>query len=220
EIGSLVARILNIDYVDRLVLSEASKRIGATVAALAEKEARITPFRQRLGRVLQNALERSAMAGTGGDPFFHSAMDAMILRPYPEAPPEPVTQASDVDERRFVETLAQVIKDLARDGNMVIVGRASNAILKDWPNAVHVGTTASDEFCIKIVARREGFDETKARQFVVEQQKAQVAHYRHHYKVDLADRALYHLIMNTERVDFETAARVVAQAATILTQQA
>ncbi|MBI2935334.1 MAG: cytidylate kinase family protein, partial [Chloroflexi bacterium] len=54
EIGSLVARILNIDYVDRLVLSEASKRIGATVAALAEKEARITPFRQRLGRVLQN----------------------------------------------------------------------------------------------------------------------------------------------------------------------
>ncbi|MDE2968988.1 MAG: cytidylate kinase family protein, partial [Chloroflexota bacterium] len=38
EVGMEVARILEIDYVDRVLLAEAAKRVGAPVAALEEKE--------------------------------------------------------------------------------------------------------------------------------------------------------------------------------------
>jgi len=38
EIGVAAARLLNADYVGRLVLAEAAKRMGSTVTALTEKE--------------------------------------------------------------------------------------------------------------------------------------------------------------------------------------
>ena len=40
EIGAEVARSLGIDYVDRMILAEAAKKIGTTVAAVAERTER------------------------------------------------------------------------------------------------------------------------------------------------------------------------------------
>ena len=70
EIGAEVARRLGFDYVDRLILAEAAKRLGATVEALAEMEQRVLSCGERIARFLQTLLERSAAAGTGGDPYF------------------------------------------------------------------------------------------------------------------------------------------------------
>ena len=70
DIGQTVAQTLNIDYVDRLVFAEAAKLVGSPVGVLVEKEQRVVRFRDRLARFLQTMLERSAVSGVGGEPYF------------------------------------------------------------------------------------------------------------------------------------------------------
>ena len=44
EVGQLVAQELSLNYVDRLVLAQAAKRVPAPVGALLDKEQRIDRF--------------------------------------------------------------------------------------------------------------------------------------------------------------------------------
>ena len=82
EIGLEVSNKLNIDYVDRLILAEAAKRIGATVQAVVRKEQKLPRTRDRIGRFAQNLLERSAMSGAGGEPYFGPGIEVLLSRDY------------------------------------------------------------------------------------------------------------------------------------------
>ena len=59
-IGHMVAEKLEIDFVDRLVLTEAAKLVRAPVGALIDKEQRTVRFRDRLNSFIQAMLESSA----------------------------------------------------------------------------------------------------------------------------------------------------------------
>ena len=100
ELAPEVASRLGIDYVDRNILAEAGKRVGATVEALEEKEQSIPGLGARIGHLFQRALEHSAYSGAGGDPFFGLGMDALLTAPYPEESQEPVVR-SDLDLTRL-----------------------------------------------------------------------------------------------------------------------
>ena len=152
EVGLEVAHHLHADYVDRLILAEAAKRIGATVQAVAGKESEVTRRRDRLGRFFQNVLERSAMSGAGGEPYFGPGVDVLLSRDYYSEDEEPITLAHEVDDKKYIEVTTTVIKDLAHEGNVVIVGRAGNLILKGEPGVLHVGTVAPMETAGEIVA--------------------------------------------------------------------
>ena len=70
SIGQLVAQSLEINFYDRLVFTQAARLIGSPVGAVIAKEQRVDRFRDRLGRFLQTMLERSAMSGVSGEPYF------------------------------------------------------------------------------------------------------------------------------------------------------
>lgn len=216
EIGPIVAQILGVDYVDRLVLAEAGRRVGASVAALAEKEQRVTPFRQRVARLLQAALERSAATGSAGDPFFQPSVDALMLSPYPETTrTEPITQAQELDDRRFVEVVGEVVKDLAADNNVVILGRASNLVLKGWPGSLHVCTVAPVAYCVETMMRREGVTREVAEKLVAEQERGRTSYFRRFYKAEPLDPLNYHLIINVADFGTDAAARMIVEASNL-----
>jgi cytidylate kinase len=64
ETEQLVARNLNINYVDRLVFAQAAKLVRTPVGALIDKEQRVDRFRDRLARFLGNLLEHYALYRT------------------------------------------------------------------------------------------------------------------------------------------------------------
>jgi cytidylate kinase len=70
EVGQLVAQQLNLNHVDRLVLSQAAKLVHAPVGALLDKEQRLNRFGGRLAYFLQTMLERSALYADAGEPYF------------------------------------------------------------------------------------------------------------------------------------------------------
>jgi hypothetical protein len=49
EMGPEIARRLGIDYIDRIIMAEAGKRVGATVEALEEKEQSVPSLGARMG---------------------------------------------------------------------------------------------------------------------------------------------------------------------------
>lgn len=210
-VATRTAEVLGLDYVDRLILAEAGKRVGVPVAALAEKEERLPSFRDRVAKMLQRALERSAVAGSGGDPFFGTGVDSLLVRPYPE-----VSETPTLDDQRYLQVISEVVKDLAKAGNVVIVGRASNIILRDLPGAFHVGTVAPLKYRVKVIIEREHMEAAAAERYVLNAERARLAFVKHHFKVSAEDPLTYHAIFNVARADKEVIARTIAQMASAL----
>ena len=219
EVGQEVARLLNIDYVDRILLAEAAKRVGAPVAALEEKEEEDLSLGSRLTRLIQIAFERSAYSGNGGDPFFGTGVDTLLARPYPEgegdeeAAAAASTAGRQLDDTQFFGVLSDVMRDLAKEGNVLIMGRGGNMVLKDVPEALHVGVVAPIEFRINTAMHRNKIDRTEAERYVMMEERARVSFYRRHFKAHPDDPHLYHMMVNPGTLGIAKAAQLVAHAA-------
>jgi cytidylate kinase len=218
EIGLKVAGLLNADYVDRLILAESAKRIGSSVEVLHMKEQRTVQMRDRIAFFLQTMLERSAMSGAAGEPYFSAGMEYLPSEAYSDLVQEPQTAAQRLNDERVLEVTSAVIKDLAESGNVVIIGRASNIILKDMPGALHVGLVTPPNLRVKTIVERENLSEKEAEKYVTETEKARVMYYKRFFKVDPLTPHQYHLIINREFMDIDTSAEVVVTAARKLSE--
>ena len=81
-IGQMVAEELNLNFVDRLFFTEAARIVGTPVGTLIAKEQRVDRFRDRLGRFVQTMLERSAMSGVSGEPYFGRGIENLPPETY------------------------------------------------------------------------------------------------------------------------------------------
>ena len=212
EVGQMVANHLGIDYVDRMVLAEAARRIGSPVGTLVEKEQRIISFRERLGRFLQTMLERSAISGVGGEPYFGHGTEMLPAETYTELLGESPTATQTVNDQAFIEATTSVITELASGGDVVIIGRGANMILSDFPGALHVGMLAPLESRIANIMAREHFSREEATKFVAELEEARIAFFRKFFKVNANDPELFHIILNGARIRPEIAAQMVLHA--------
>ena len=213
QVGIQTAKLLGADYVDRLILAEAAKRIGSTVAVLEIKGERKVALRDRLAYFLQTMLERSAMSGAGGEPYFTPGMEYFPSEEYIDHAQEPLTAAQRLNDQRFIEVTSAVIQEAADGGNVVISGRGSNMILKDAPGAFHVGLIAPLEQRIKTIVEREHLSPKDAEKYVLDTENARGNFFRKFFKVSPDTPNLYHMVLNMGGVSVKTAAEMVAHAA-------
>ena len=213
DVGLAAARLVNADYVDRLVLAEAAKRIGSTVQVLEIKAQRKVPIRDRLAYFLQTMLERSAMSGAGGEPYFSPGMEYYPSENYPDLAQEPVTAAQRLHDQRFIEVTSAVVKDLAKIGDVVIIGRGSNMILKDMPGVLHVALVGPPELLIRLTAAKEHLSSADAGKYVTDTEKARVAYFKKFFKVHPDDPNQYDIVLNMENIGVSAAAEIIAHAA-------
>jgi cytidylate kinase len=213
EVGQMVAERLGINYMDRMVLAEAARRIGSPVGSLVEKEQRVVRFRERLGRFLQTMLERSAISGVGGEPYFGHGTEMLPAETYTELLGESPTASQTVNDKAFIDTTSSVIKEIAGGGDVVIIGRGGNMILSDFPGALHVGMLAPLESRIENIMAREHYNRQEATKYVAELEEARIAFFRKFFRVNANDPELFHLILNGARIRPEIAAEMVVHAA-------
>lgn len=212
EIGQIVAQKLNLNYVDRYVFAEAAKLVGSPVPALMEKEQRVVRFRERLARFLQTVLERSAVSGISGEPYFGRGIEMLPAEAYTELMGEGSSRAHSVNDSAFIDATTSVIKDLAKAGDVVIIGRGSNMILANMPGVIHVGLVAPLDVRTDTLVEREHFTREEARRYVEELEEARIAFFRKFFKVNANDPSLYHMVFNIGKISHETAANVLVQA--------
>ena len=212
-IGQLVSQQLNLNFVDRLVFSQAARLVGKPVGALIDKEQRVVRFRDRLARFLQNMLERSAMSGVSGEPYFGRGIDALPPETYTDLAGGGGTTALKVDDKAFIEATTTVVNDLYQKGDVVIIGRGANILLADTPGVIHVGLTAPLEVRVQTMMQREHLDPDEAEVYVEELERARIAFFRKFFKAHPNEPTMYHMMLNMGKIQPKTAAEVIVHTA-------
>ena len=216
-LGPLVAQELGADYVDRLILTDVARHVGATVEALHQREERPPTRGERFARVLQRILERSAVTGAGGDPYFGPSVAAFLTEEYDELPQPTITRGHELEDESYIEGIRKVLGELAEGGNVVIVGRGAHIILGDNPRVLRVGAVAKLEDRISTIMSRERLSHEEAEKTIFARDKARAYYFNRFFGIDEPDSPeLYHLLINTSAVDLEYAADLVVQAAKAL----
>ena len=119
----------------------------------------------------------------------------------------------ELDSKRFVTVLRSLIQTAYEQGNVVILGRGGQAVLKDQSGVLHVRIEMPFDERVRRVNEQQRFGRPEvARDFVAERDRAAADYLRSYYNVDWADPALYHLAINTGLLDVEAAAHIIVDA--------
>ncbi len=215
-IGQMVSEQMNLNFVDRLFFTEAARIIGTPVGTLIAKEQRVDRFRDRLGRFVQTMLERSAMSGVSGEPYFGRGIENLPPETYMDLTGDG-SVAQKLDDKTFIEAMTKVANDLHAQGNAVIIGRGANQILADAPHTLHVGLLAPMEVRVKTLIDREHFEKEEAEIHVEELERAREDFIMKFWKVHPNEAKHYHMMLNMGKMNPKTAAEVICHAAGDLT---
>lgn len=220
EVGADIARKLGIDFVDRLILAEAAKKLGTTVAAVAERTERAPSLGDRFAGFVRAVLERSALAGGGADPYFGGGLDALLVREYKDFPVDgEITTDGAVDDD-LIRVTAAVIREIAASGNVIIAGRGANMILANQPGILHVGLTSRRARRVERIMERVSLEQAEAEKYTADNDKARNAYFQRYFKVHPEDLRHYHMFMNTDWMDVGQVADTVIAAAGIIERSA
>jgi len=112
----------------------------------------------------------------------------------------------------LVRKSADTILHLAELGNVILIGRAANLITARLDYAFHVRLTGSVAHRAHYMEQLEGLSPKAAREFIRQEDRARERYVRTYFNKDINDPLLYHLVINTDLVSYEQAARLISQA--------
>ncbi len=212
DIGPIVAQKLKADYVDRIFLSNIAKDVGATVEALHQIEEKLPTRSEKWIHVVQRLLERSAVTGSAGDPYFGPGITALLTEEYEDIPQPTITRGHEVEDDVYIEAIESTMKEMATDGDVVFIGRGGHVILKDMPNVLRVGVVASFEDRIKTLMTREAIDKDKAIVTLEQRDQARKYFFKKYFDLDEPDNPnLFHFTINSSEISTNYAAEMVIQ---------
>jgi cytidylate kinase len=137
---------------------------------------------------------------------------------------EPGTWAAGAEAAAQEKLTAAQFKQLIRaaydGGNVVVLGRGGQVVLRDQPDVLHVRLQAPLELRIRRHGERTGLTADAAREQVLRRDRASVDFVKRYYNADVADPALYDLIINTAKITPAAAADLVISALACLPPKA
>ena len=123
----------------------------------------------------------------------------------------PFWDSWQVQRRKFLHFLQAVIFDLAGKGNVVIVGRGGQVLLKDLPGVLHLRIVAPFEVRLRRIMEKERGDEKDTTRTLRRSDRDSAGFIHSFFDVDWEDPNLYDLVINTHKFSVETAARMILE---------
>ncbi|MCS7295312.1 MAG: cytidylate kinase-like family protein [Chloroflexota bacterium] len=191
EVARFVAERLHFRYVDYQVVQQAAREAGVSPDTVSEAEhtpSLLTRFLEALART------PSAPAAAWADPV-----------PLATSP-----LFTSTDYRQFIE---QAIRDLAQEGNCVIVGHAAQVILRKRPDTLKVLVTGSPEVRARRIMAGMGVDEKEALKTVERTDRERLDYFERFYNTGWLDPWTYDLTVSTDQFTPSQAADVICAAA-------
>lgn len=112
----------------------------------------------------------------------------------------------------LVRQTTETILHLAELGRVILLGRGANIITRKLPNVFHVRLVAPLEQRVAHVAEVQRLSRRAAEQVVAKEDRGRARYLRRYFGANVEDPLLYDLTINTERVTFEQAARLIGEA--------
>jgi len=119
-----------------------------------------------------------------------------------------------IDEEIYLDYLVLIIAQMGDDGNVVILGRGSQYILNDLPDAYHILLIDRFENRVGFMQKNYDLSESRATQVVKNEDKRRMNLYRKLGKSDYDNPDLYHLVLNMGRVNRDKALELISDLVT------
>lgn len=113
------------------------------------------------------------------------------------------------ERRLYLSQVERIIRELADEGNVVIVGRGSQLVLRERPDVLHVRVVAPLEVRVDWLCREEAICREAARVRLEAGDRTRARYVQRNYHVRVGDPALYHLVINTGRLALPVAVDLV-----------
>jgi cytidylate kinase len=195
EIAARVAELLGYAIFDKTMMARMAAEMGLTeqeIVDFSETNYRSQSFLDRLlGRTKTVGQTRTWTEDIQG-----------VRRP----------EIVKVSDEKAIALVRGVITAAYQQGNVVIVGRGGQAILRDRPGVLHVRIEAPLPHRLEWVMEHRDLLPNQAELAIDDQDRAAQHYVKHYYDIDAADPLHYHLIINTGLLDRETAAEVIVMA--------
>lgn len=115
-----------------------------------------------------------------------------------------------LDMEKAASMIQTILHAVVKKGEMVITGRGGQALFQDNPDVIHVRVIAPLAKRVENVMKQQDVDENEAKKIIKKHDNTAADYLRKTYKIDWSDPTLYHLVINTDKVDFDKAARMIA----------
>ncbi len=179
-IGQSLSKTFGIPFVDRDILKQVAGKLHMAEADLEHRDERLSSF-------WEDFTEGLYVAPAAGW----------------------VPQYRPSDRELFEMESAYIIK-IARKTSAVILGRAGRCLLREHPRHVCLYVTADLDDRIERVSSLFQISAEKAKEKILENDRARAAYNRTFTKTDGTNAHLYDLCVNTSSVGLENAARIAA----------
>jgi cytidylate kinase len=188
QVGRIVASELGYGYVDEEIVERAAERLDVPADLVADVEERKSLLGRLLPEVATSLVSASVFTGV--------------------TPPSDTGPASE-DYRDLIQ---QAIHAAATEGEVVIVAHAASMALAGRDGVLRVLITASPEVRAGRLAEERGLSPKDAGKLVAEGDRARADYFRRFYDVKQELPTHYDLVVNTDVLSPEAAARLVLAA--------
>lgn len=136
-------------------------------------------------------------------------------------PEDQVSEISDTMDELFglrppswdlVKKTAETILRLAEMGGVIIIGRGGNLITHRLDYVFHVRLVGSVEHRAQYLCRDRHMTEKAALELIRNEDAGRQRYIRKYFDKDIDDPLLYHLVINTDLVSYDEAAKMIADA--------
>ena len=199
EVADRVCELLGYTYFDKQQINRAAEEAG------------ISPER------VIDFPEGTYRAKTFFDRLFGQSISIGQMMTWMENPayfPDP--SQFEMTDDDAIALIRQAILLAYQVGNMVIVGRGGQNLLKKYPHVLHIRIEAPLELRIQNVLRQspqlKGTEERKrqeARDLIQKRDQSSAEYIRNYYHADWADAELYHALLNMGLMSVEQAAQTI-----------
>ncbi len=187
-----VAARLGFRYLDREVIERAAKEAGVT-PELVDSAEHFPSLRDRMLRALGNSSGMMAFSWFA---------------------PAPVLAESLYTSERYRTLLEAVIREVAHEGQAVILGHGCQVILADRWDTLRVLVAGSDRLrAIRLCERMESRDLDSARREIERSDGERSAYFSRVYGVEWLSPKLYDLCLTTDHWSIDEAAGLICAAA-------
>ena len=182
EIASRLAKRLGWRLIDHAIVERTALELGTSTQ---EAEAHDESTEGIVSRVLNTML------------YLYPA--SMV-----SAPPE-----AFLSDEEYRSAVNRIVRVAAARGHVVIVGRASQVILADLRDVLHVRVIAPFEKRVVYVMQREGVDHHTAASRINRKDHERASYLEREYHRHPDDAHLYDLVLNTSLLDLESAVDII-----------
>ena len=211
KIAAGVAEAMSLRFIDREMINRAAHEAGVPKIALQEME--YEGQRTLVEQVLDILRQ---MPATPKPPETAQRETATPLSVHFGGIFSPTLRPMSTAMNDYVRMVGMVIRDLAREGRVILVGRGSQVLLKDHPAALHVQIIAPFWHRVKRIMEREGLERRAAVSRVRTSDRARADYLRRYHNVHWLDPQLYDLVINTAKVPVEVAVTLIVEASRAL----